>query len=167
MSYLQVDVAAFKAQVHELLAAYPELAEDDELRADMIEAETELNALVERLLKLKLDADMMAAAVKARKQEIAERQARFERKAEGFRELIKGVMLAGDIRKLPLADATVSITAPRTKVVITDEASLPQGYFETYRKPLTADIKAALERGEAIPGAELALGDEGLMVRTK
>ena len=28
-------------------------------------------------------------------------------------------------------------------------------------------IKAALERGEQIPGAELALGDEGLMVRTK
>jgi hypothetical protein len=61
----------------------------------------------------------------------------------------------------------VSITKPRTRVNITDVNELPQGYFVTERKPKSADIKAALERGDEIPGAELALGDDGLMVRTR
>lgn len=167
MGFLQVDIADFKAHVANLLAAYPELAEDEDLRADMIEGETSMVPLVERLLKIKLDADTMAEAIKARKQDIAERQARFERKGEGAKKLIKSVMLAADLPKLTLPDATVSITKPRTKVNILDLNELPQGFFVTERKAKSAEIKAALEAGETIPGAELALGDEGLMVRTK
>jgi hypothetical protein len=167
MSYLQIDIAQFKAHVAELLNAYPELAEDEDLRADMIDGETALVPLVERLIRMKLDADTMAAAIKARKQEIAERQIRFERKADGAKALIKSVMLAADLPKVTLPDATVSITKPRTKVNILDVNELPQGFYVTERKAKSAEIKAALEAGEAIPGAELALGEEGLMVRTK
>lgn len=167
MSYLQVDIAAFKAHVAQLLTAYPELAEDEDLRADMIDGETELVPLVERILRMKLDADTMAAAVKARKAEIAERQARYERKADGAKALIKSLMLAADLPKVTLPDATVSITKPRTKVNIIDVDQLPQGFYVTERKAKSAEIKAALESGETIPGAELVLGEEGLMVRTK
>jgi len=167
MSYLQVDIASFKAHVAELLNAYPELAEDEDLRADMIDGETALVPLVERLLRMKLDADTMAAAIKARKAEIAERQSRFERKADGAKALIKSVMLAADLPKVTLPDATVSITKPRTKVNILDVNELPQGYYAIERKAKSAEIKAALEAGETIPGAELTLGEEGLMVRTK
>lgn len=167
MSYLQVDIATFKAHVAELLSTYPELAEDEDLRADMIDGETELVPLVDRILRMKLDADTMAAAVKARKAEIAERQARYERKADGAKALIKSLMLAADLPKVTLPDATVSITKPRTKVNITDVDQLPQGFYAIERKAKSAEIKAALEAGETIPGAELALGEEGLMVRTK
>lgn len=165
--YLQVDVAAFKAHVHELLTAYPELAEDEDLRADMIDGETALVPLVERVLRMKLDADVMAKAIKERKAEIAERQARYERKSDGAKALIKSIMLAADLPKVTLPDATVSITKPRTKVEITDLAALPQGFFVVERKAKSAEIKAALEAGEEIPGAVLALGDEGLTVRVK
>lgn len=167
MSFLQVDIAAFKAHVHELLATYPELAEDEDLRADMFEGETDLHALVERLVRMKLDADTMASAIKARKQEIAERQSRYERKSDGAKALLKGVMLAADLPKVTLPDATVSITKARTIVEITDETALPQGFVEIRRVPKKTEIKAALEAGEEIPGAALGLSEEGLMVRTK
>lgn len=167
MSYLQVDIAAFKAHVADLLAAYPELAEDEDLRADTFEGETELHALVQRLLKIKIDADAMAAAVKAVKQDNADRQSRFERKADGAKKLMQTVMQAADLPKLMLPEATISITKPRTKVNVIDLDALPQGFFITERKAKTAEIKAALEAGERVPGAELQLGDEGLMVRTK
>lgn len=167
MSYLQVDIAAFKAHWHELLAAYPEIEEDDDLRADVLEGETDLHQLVDRILRMKLDADTMAAAVKARKQEIAERQTRFERKAEGAKALLKSLLIAADVPKVTLPDATVSITKPRTKCVIDDVNELPQGFYEIERKAKAADIKAELEAGRDVPGARLELGQEGLMVRTK
>jgi hypothetical protein len=167
VSFLQVDIAAFRAHVAELMAAYPELADDDELRADMFEGETDMVPLVSRLLRRKLDARVMASAIKERKQEISDRQARFERQEEGYTKLIKSVMIAADLDKLTLADATVSVTKPRIVVEITDEDSLPQGFVEIKRVPKKTEIKKALEAGEEIPGAALGLSEEGLMVRTK
>lgn len=166
-NFIQVDIAAFKAHVADLLAAYPELAEDDELRADMFEGETDMVPLVTRLLKRKLDADVMASAIKERKADIAERQARYERQSEGYKSLIKSVMLAADLDKLVLPDATVIVTKPRTTVEITDETALPQGFVEIKRVPKKTEIKKAIEAGEEIPGASLGLSEEGLMVRTK
>lgn len=166
-SWLHVDIAAFKAHVAALLDQYPEMTEDEELRADMIEGETDLHRLVDRILRIALDAKTMAEAVKARKQEIEARQKRYERKEEGAKKLLRDVLLAADLSKVTLPDATVSITKPRTKVVVTSVDDLPQGYYQIERKPKTADIKATLEAGETIPGAQLELGEEGLMVRTR
>lgn len=167
MSYITANIADFRAQWHDILEAYPELAEDESLRADILDAETDFNRLVERLTSRLLDALEMAAGAKARKQEVGERQSRFERQAEGFRGLIKGLMQFADMQKVVLPEATVSITKPRTKVNIIDVNDLPQGFYAVERKPKSAEIKAALDAGEQVPGAELALGDEGLMVRTR
>lgn len=167
MSWLQVDIADFKAKVHELFAAYPELEDDEQLRADMIEAETDLHQLVARLVKMKLDARELATGAKVRKAEIAERQARFERKEDGYTTLLKSLMLAADLDKIALPEATVSVTKPRVIVEITDEAEIPQGFVEIRRVPKKSEIKAALEAGEEVPGAALGLSSEGLMVRTK
>lgn len=167
MSFLQVDIAAFKAHWAGLLEAYPELVEDEELRADVLEGETELHDLVKRLLKIRLDASAMATAIKTIKQGNADRQARFERKADGASALLKSLLIAADTDKVTLPEATVSITKPRTIVEITDEASIPQGFVEIKRNPKKAEIKKALEAGEEIPGASLGLSEEGLMVRTK
>ena len=167
MSYLKVDIAEFKAHVASLLERHPELVEDEDLRADMFEGETDLHSIVNRLVSIKLDADAMAAAVKARKQDIADRQSRFERKAEGAKTLLKDLLIAADLPKVTLPEATVSITKPRTKVNILDVNDLPQGFYAVERKAKAAEIKAALEAGETIPGAELTLGSEGIMVRTK
>lgn len=165
MSFLQVDIAAFKAQWHDIVSANPELVDDEELRLDTLEGETDFHTLMMRLVGRKLYAREMATGAKARKADVAERQARFERQEETFDALIKSLLQAADLPKLVLPEATLSITKPRTKVSVFDVNELPQGFFE--RKPKTAEIKAALEAGQDVPGAELALGDEGLMVRTK
>jgi Siphovirus Gp157. len=167
MTWLHVDIADFKAHVAELLAAYPELTEDEQLREDMIVGETEIESIVKRLVKIRTEASAMAAAVKQIKQDNAERQARFERKADGASALLKSLLLAADLDKVTLPEATVSVTKPRTKCVIDDVNKLPQGFYVTERKPKTAEIKAALEAGEQIPGARLELVEEGLMVRTR
>lgn len=166
-AFINVDIADFKAHIASLFAAYPELAEDDELRADMIEGETNLNRIMDKLLSIYMEAQSSAAATKQRKVDIADRQVRFERKAEGAKALMKSVMQAADLPKLQLPEATVSITKPGTKVNVLDVNELPQGFFVVERKAKSAEIKEALEKGESIPGAELVLGDEGIMVRSR
>lgn len=167
MSYLQVDVAAFKAQWSDLLAAYPELSEDEDLRADVLEGETDAHRLVSVMVRKRREALALASAGKEIRSEQSERIARFERQADGYTTLIKSLMLAADLPKIILPEATVSITKARATVEITDENELPQGFVEIRRLPKKSEIKAALEAGDEIPGARLGLSEEGLMVRTK
>lgn len=167
MSYINANIADFRAQWHDILEAYPEIAEDESLRAEVLDSETDFHKLIDRLVKRKLDAREMAAGAKARKQEVGERQSRFERQEAGFDTLIKSLMQFADMQKVVLPEATVSITKPRTVVEITDLDAIPQGYAKFEKRADKTALKAALEAGKEIPGAILGLSDESLMVRTK
>lgn len=165
--YLHLDAALVKAEIGKLIEAYPDLAEDESLRTDVIEGETNAFRIIERALSERQEAEMMAGAVKVREIELAARRGRFERKSAAMKHLIKAIMRAADLSKLTLAEATLSIIKPRPSVEVHSVDDLPQGYFQPVRKPDTAAIKSALERGEEIPGAFLVTGEPGLMVRTK
>jgi hypothetical protein len=161
------DAQIVRNQINALIAIYPELEEDAALLADTLAGETELERVMEKLVSFVRDAETMAAAVKARKDEIAERQKRFERQGESGRKIIHQLMEAAHQSKITLPEATISITAAREKAEIVDPEALPQGFFKTERKPLSKEILLALKAGEKIPGAELVIGDSGLMIRTK
>ncbi len=165
--YLHLDAQFVKAEIAKLIEAYPELAEDETLRADSIEGQTNALRIIERALAERQDADMMAGAVKAREDELSQRRGRFERKAEAMRSLIKSIMRAARLDKLTLTEASLSLTKGRQTVGIDDLEQLPQGYFKTIRQADKAAIKSALEQGEQIPGAFLVTGDTGLTIRTK
>lgn len=165
--YLYLDAQNVKATVADLLAAYPELAEDEALRLDMIEGETDLHTIVSRALDVRQEAETMVEAIKARAENLAARKARYERQSEAMRKLIKSVMEAAHADKLVLPEASLSIGKAREAVNVLDVMALPQGYFKTERKADKTAIKAALAAGEAIPGAELVLGDTSLTIRAK
>lgn len=156
-----------KSEIAALFAACPELADDDQLRADMVEGETSLQ-------------DAMVYLNRARQIRIAESNgiadhvdALNERKARKLcdADRIKGTMLEllriANLDKLVLPEATLSVTKPRASVEVTDPDALPQGYFLIERKPMKAAIKAAIEAGEAIPGASIVYSGPSLSVRVK
>lgn len=167
MSYLFKDAQFVRTQIQALIAAYPELEEDATLLADMLDGETDLYRVLEKLLNERREAETMASAVKEREGDLTERRKRFERKADGVKKIMLQLMEAAQQDKVTLTEATLSITKPRTSVQVLDIDALPQGFFRNERKPLTTEIKAALESGDKVPGAELALGNSGLMIRTK
>lgn len=167
MSYVFKDAQIVRNQIEALKALYPEITEDADLLADTLEGETNLNDILSKLVDFVRDAETMADAVKARKDEIAERQKRFERQSESGRKIIQQLMESAHQTKIVLPEATLSITAAREKAEITNVDELPQGFFRTERKPLSKEILAALKAGEKIPGAELVIGDSGLAIRTK
>ena len=61
--------------------------------------------------------------------------------------------------------ATVSKRIDSLSVKITDEASVPSQLCKTVTTPDKAAIKAQLQAGESVPGAEMARGPDGVTVR--
>lgn len=166
-NFLFNDAKVVQAEISRLLSVYPELAEDETLLADSLEGETDLHKILERILSERQEADELATAIKAREAAMKERRGRFERKSDAMKRLIQSLMETAGQTKITLPEATLSILAPRESVDVTDPDALPQGFFRIERKPLSKEIMAALKSGDKVPGAELVLGNSGLMVRTK
>lgn len=167
MNAIYIDAQAVRAKIERLSALYPELAEDESLRIDMFEGETDLHRIIEKALAEELDASMMADALGSRLTALNGRLSRFRRKQEAMRSLIKSLMKSAQVGKVRLTEATVLLTSARSTVGIEDLDAIPQGYFTTTKQADKAAIKAAFDRGEEIPGALLVTGEEGLSIRTK
>lgn len=165
--YLHLDAQFVKAQIAKLVEANPELEEDQDLRESMIDGETNAYRVIERALQQRQEAEMMAGAIGARMVEMSARQARFARKSDAMKTLIKSIMKVANLPRLSLPEASISILAPKQSVGIEDLDELPQGYFKTVRQADKTAIKQALESGQEVPGAFLVLGSEGLRINPK
>lgn len=164
-TYLRIDAHNVRVEMERLFEAYPELADDDELRADMIEGSSDMDAVITRAYKSIRQDEAMAEGAKAFKAEQDARQRRFEARAAAKRALILDILDAADLPKRELPIATFSARDPQPSVVVDDLASIPQGYR---REKVEADktaIKKALLAGEDIPGARLELGRRSLSIR--
>lgn len=166
-SNLYLNAAFVKAEIGKILAAYPELAEDETLRADTFAGETHIERVVEMALSECREAQMMVSAIKEREVALSDRRQRYERKDAAMKKLIVNVLRAGNLDRIALPEASVFLTKPRASVGISDLNDLPQGFFKTERKADKAAIREALEVGQEVPGAFWVLGDVGLTVRTK
>lgn len=166
-NYHYQDAQIVKKQVELLIKEYPEIEEDAILLADMIEGETDLHRVLQKCINFVLDAGTMASAIKERESDLKARRARFEKQEESGRKIIQTLMECAHQEKITLPEATLSLTKAREKVNVTDVDQLPQGYFAVERKPKSKEIMATLKAGEDIPGAELAIGETGLSIRTK
>lgn len=156
-----------KADIAALFVACPELAEDEQLRADMLEGETDFLPTMSKLVRLRALRIAEANGLADYIDELSQRKARKAREADAIKETMLGLMNAADLDKLQLPEATLSVTKPRASVDVTDPDALPQGYFLAERKPIKTAIKDALEAGQAVPGAAIVYGTPGLTVRVK
>jgi hypothetical protein len=167
VDYLKIDVAYLSQQIDRLIAAYPELQEDEALRADVLDGETELNEVISRALDHALEAESMAEAIKGRMGFMSERMARYAKRAEAMRGLILELMTKANLRSLPLPEATIAVSAGRDSVIITDLNALPQGTFKTERIADKTSIAAQIKAGSPVPGAETKAGADTLRISRK
>lgn len=167
MKPLKWNVAEVKAQIGQLLLAYPELAEDEILRADMLEGETDLHAVLRELEQTRQTAATTETALKLYVEELRSRASRFERREQAMRALIFQLMQAAELLKVELPEATLSIRSGTAKTIITDEDRLPNEFVRIKREPDKIKIKAALSNGQTVPGATLSNVEPVLSIRTK
>lgn len=164
---MRLDPALIIHHINCLLVQYPELAEDDQLRADMIEGETDLHEFLRETENRRQNATAMAGAIAATIAQLEQRLGRFERREQAMRRLMHKLMEAADLRKAELPEATLSIRNGTPKVIITDETLIPEILCRIKREPDKQRIGQLLKEGSPVQGAELSNAEPNLTIRTK
>ena len=158
------DIDMLKRAVELLLERYPELKEDEELKDDMLEGSTDFHETMERLLRKTQDSIYLAKACQEAERDIHARRARFEKRVEFGRELMKRLMEAADKRKLEFPTATLSLMNTAPQVVITNEDELPEEFFRIKKEPNKTLIRQALEKTDVLV-SNLSNGGTSIVIR--
>lgn len=154
-------------QLNNLLADYPELSDDEQLRADVLEGETNLDEVLERLWQIECDSKGMIAAISERQKDLQARKKRFEHRIEVMRGLMLSILNRAKLSKRELTEFTVSRRAGLTGVHIEDANAIPRQLCKVTYSPDKTAIRKQLDEGELVPGAILVTGPETVTVRTK
>lgn len=164
---IDLDVHFLEQEIANLVLAYPELAEDEALKADMISGEFDVEAVMARVISHLLEAEEVLDGIKPRAEALAERKKRWERRKEFCRALAQRVLEASGRPRIELPEATVSRQAGKERVEITNVDDLPQGTFAIERKPDKKAIAEQLKAGNDVPGARLVTGEDGVRINSK
>ena len=134
---------------------------------DTLEGETPVMEVADHLIGRIMTDEALAKAIKAQEEALSARRARIEARAKSGRRACLELLDAAGLKKLERPLATISRTAGRVSVQITDEASVPSQLctVRTVTTPDKAAIRAQIEAGEIVPGAELVRGDDSLALR--
>ena len=158
------DIDMLKRTIELLLERYPELREDEELKEDMLEGSTDFRETMERLLRKTQDSIYLAKACQDAERDIHNRRARFEKRVEFGRELMKRLMEAADVRKLEFPTATLSLMNTPPQVVILNEYEIPDDFMRIKKEPNKVLLKEMLEKMD-VRGATLSNGGTALVIR--
>jgi len=166
----RLDPTFVRAQIELLRISHPGIWDDGDeiLLADMLEAQTGLYEFLITLMRRALvDDETVVRGTEAIMAEMKARRLRYELRIEAARTLALKLMQQADVRKIELPIATLSIRAGQPRVIITDEAALPEHCIRTKREPDKVAIKEQLAGGQAVHGATLSNSEPTLAVRVK
>lgn len=144
-----------------------ELAADDEaLRHDMVEGETDLFEAIDVALSEMDECDLVSAGCKDREDAFAERRRKAEARKERLRGLVEQAMLVSDLRSIKLASATLTVKTVPPKPIYDDEAAIPSEFWRQADPVLDKKaIAAAINDGRIIPGVTMTNGSTSLQIR--
>jgi Gp157 protein len=159
---------AIQQQISNLLLQYPELADDEILRADMIEGATDLQGFLTMLVGKAKDAQDLRDGSRKQLDDLKARRARLERQYEGLRALIRETLEIANLRKVVMPIATLSLSAGSPKLVgMLDATYLPDDLCKITREPDKEKIKQALLDGGTVPGVSLSNSEPVLSIHVK
>jgi hypothetical protein len=163
-----LNIDHLRLTIEGLIRDYPELAEDEILRLDMLEGTTDFKEILTELFRRADDGKMLADAVTLRIDELTERRARFVRRVEAMRELMLRALQSANLKRVELAEATISQRTPPPQIVGDPDANtLPDEFVRIRREPNRTAIREALMAGREVAGCFLSNSPPGLLVKSK
>lgn len=154
-----------------LLAEFPELREDQTALADTLDGVSDLDEAIAAVVRSMDDDLMMVNGIEERAQDLAARSARYEQRIVTKRKLVAEAMEAAGKRKIVAPDFTLSLTPLKAKVLITDEALIPDFYKVTPEPSAPRPDKKLLAEDLAecgpVSGATLSNGGFSITLRKK
>lgn len=151
-------------EITALICAHPELEDDEVLRENMLEGSTQLPEFVSDLLQKIGSTQALIDGTGAYIKRLQDRKARLEHREYMLRLLIMRLFNHANIRKMELAEGTAYIRNNPAKVVIVEEAAIPDEFMRIKKEPDKTKIKAALQAHEIVPGASLSNGEPSLAI---
>jgi hypothetical protein len=162
------NVDELRNHIEALLREYPDLADDELLRADMLSGETNIEEVLTELFRT---GNRSAKMVEVQTKELADlktRRSRFERRVEFLRELMLRVLQSANLKKIELPLVTLSQRNPPPQVIgEVDADALPDDLVRIIREPNKTAIREALLEGREVPGLVLSNSPPALTVRAK
>jgi hypothetical protein len=141
---------------------------DEQTLRDTLEGLSNLPEALAAVVRSYLDDTTLAAALGMRIGDMQERLSRIEQRAEKKRAMVASVMERADLKKLSEADFAASLRAVPPALVVNNEFEIPDAYWNPQPPKLDRRrLLAALNGGQAVPGAALGNGGTTLSVRTK
>jgi hypothetical protein len=166
---LRFDIEHLKSAIDALLVNYPELQDDETLRADMFAGSTSIDEVLSKLVDQVVKAENFIAALEARISTNKARADRFQRKADAARSLINTVLDRANLKQRVLDEATLSVSYRKgTPFVLNDEA-VPDACCKIERKASLTKIKEWIEAhdGQLPSGTSMSNGKQVLTIRSK
>lgn len=136
-------------QVAAIVAMLPD--DDEQLRADMLEGETDLHEFVSKLLSWIEEDEGVVNALSEQIEARKERQERAKSRVSNRRDMIIALLDVAHMDKLTLPEATISKRDLKAKLIVANDDAVPDKYCTLVRKPVKAAINEAFEGRDDLP----------------
>jgi hypothetical protein len=167
---MQLETEKLRIEIQFLLAQYPELEGDEDLRADMLDGETDITRLLTALHRYREDTRALADGSQERLDELLSRKKRLALRTDFISKLMQGILTIAEIRKIELPEVTLSLRNNPSLLVIDEDIDfkdMPDDLMRVKRELDRKKIREALEQGRNVPGAVLVPAPASLSVRVK
>lgn len=157
------------ALIERIAAELAPYRDDEETYIDTLDGATDARDLLIREVSAEMNDRAMVSAINGQITTLEGRRDRLDARADAHRRAQMMILKAMGLTKIELPAATLSIRAGSISVCITDDEAIPSQLrtVKTTSAPDKKAIRAQLEAGETVPGAELVRGPDTLSVRTK
>ena len=148
-----------RAQLHDVIKG------DDELAADMVEAETSLNEAIDDVVAHLVQDYAAMRGLDSMLEDLGKRRERIKQRIENMRTMVAVALDQAGKKKFEHPAVTFSVRAVPPAVVVVDEAQIPSKFWKPSDPKL--DKKAILEQlkaHEEVPGTQLNNGSATLAV---
>lgn len=136
-------------QVAAMVAMLPD--DDDQLRADMLEGETDLYEMVSKLLGWAEEDEGAIIVLDQQMTDRAERKKRAQDRVANRREMIRALMDIGRLDKIVLPEATISKRPGKPKLDVVNDDAVPEEYQAVKLSPNKSKINEAFADAEELP----------------
>lgn len=157
------------AELREALKREYGLADDDQALIDTLDGMSDLKDMIVWAARRVKELEKQSTGIKDYVGELNTRRERIDGAADRLRERMAAAMIEAGEKSIKDAAVTISAHIGAPKLVITNELELPEGYLKakTTYTPDRDAIRAELEAGRPVAGAQLSNGQPMLTLRVK
>ena len=137
-------------QIAAIVAMLPD-DEDDRLKADMLEGETDLHAFASKLLSHIEDDEGVINALADQIEDRKARQERAKHRIASRRDMLAALLDIARLEKLALPEATITKRPGKPKLIVANDDAVPDDYQAIKKVPDKKAINAAFEAADTLP----------------